>query len=150
MKLTLTGEEAVHAPQDAVWGHLMDAQFVAACVPDVEEVEPDGDGGYRAVARLGLGRLRLRFKLRLTFDDLAPPEHGAFQVAAKAPGSKVDAVSRFRLAPEGEGTRVHWQIDASFRGTVAVTGARLLKPAASKAAAAFWDAFAERVHESRS
>jgi carbon monoxide dehydrogenase subunit G len=138
----------ISAPVTVVWGHLMDPSFVATCAPGVAGVEEVGPTEYRAVSRLALGSLSFQFKMRITLTDLEPPSAASMQVHGTAPGSVLDAVSKVRLtALDAEHTDLTWTATAEVRGSIAGTGARLLKGTSGKLIEKFWVSFARKVEK---
>jgi carbon monoxide dehydrogenase subunit G len=145
MRVELTGSFAVAAPVEQVWGRLMDPAFVASCAPGVESVEGIDDTHYRVKTLLGVGSVQLRFSMLLELADLVPPRSARMVVHGTATGSALKADSSVRLAVEDHHTRVDWTVGSDVRGTIASTGARLLKGTARKLTEQFWKTFAHRV-----
>lgn len=148
MKLQFDGSLAVNAPVDRVWDRLMDPGFVASCAPGVEDVETVDRTHYRVHAQLGVGSIRLRFAMNLELADLAPPESARMIVRGTAPGSALQADSTVRLEPNQDDTRLDWTVSSEIQGTIASTGARLLKGTVRKLTEQFWNTFATRVASS--
>lgn len=148
MRLEFEGTVHVSVPLQQVWDHLMSPRFVASCAPGVEGVEAFDPTHYRVTTLLGIGSVRVRFAMDLELADLVPPERGRMVVRGTATGSVVQAESTVRLTAEGPGaTRLDWTVASEIRGTIASTGARLLKGTARKLTEQFWSAFGERVYE---
>lgn len=145
MKLEFEGSLGVEAPIQQVWNRLMDAEFVASCAPGVEGVETIDPTHYRVKTLLGVGSVRIRFAMNLELADLSPPERARMVVSGTAPGSAVQADSTVRLSEGESQTRLDWSVNSEVRGTVASTGARLLKGTARKLTEQFWNTFAHRV-----
>ena len=148
MRLDFEGTVLVSVPLQQVWDHLMSPRFVASCAPGVEGVEAVDSSHYRVTTLLGIGSVRVRFVMALELADLVPPERGRMVVRGTAPGSVVQAETTVRLAADGPAaTRLDWTVHSEVRGTIASTGARLLKGTARKLTEQFWNAFGERVYE---
>lgn len=145
MRLEFAGSLSVAAPQQRAWDRLLDPGFVASCAPGVRGVERVDDTHYRVHAMLGVGSVQVRFAMDLELADLAPPASARMLVKGTAPGSVLNAESTVRLSPEGRGaTRLDWSVGSDVRGTIASTGARLLKGTARKLTEDFWKTFAQR------
>jgi len=146
MKLEFSGAPEVSAPRDTVWAHLMDPNFVAASAPGVESVQAVDETHYKVVSGLGVGAVKVKFKLDVELSDIAPPERVKMTARGKAPGSAVDVVSSVRLEEAGNGrTRLNWSAISNISGTVASVGARLLEGTARRLTEEFWTDFARRV-----
>jgi len=145
VRLEFDGSLAVNAPVRQVWDRLMDPGFVASCAPGVEGVETIDPTHYRVKTLLGVGSIRVRFAMDLELADLMPPESARMIVRGTATGSAVQAESTVRLAAAEQDTRLDWTVSSEVRGTIASTGARLLKGTARKLTEQFWNTFAHRV-----
>ena len=145
MRVEFAGSQTVAAPIKTVWERLLDADFVASCAPGVDKVEQVDDTHYRVIAMLGVGTIQLKFAINLELADLVPPSSARMIVRGNAPGSAMSAESSVKLATDGaKSTTLEWTVGADIRGTVASTGARLLKGAAKKLTEKFWTTFAKR------
>ena len=69
-------------------------------------------------------------------------------VRGTAPGSALQADSTVRLEPDQDDTRLDWTVSSEIQGTIASTGARLLKGTVRKLTEQFWNTFATRVASS--
>ena len=146
MKLEFSGTPEITASREKVWERLMDPNFVAASGPGVESVEAVDPTHFKVVSGLGLGAVKVRFKLDVELSDVLPPERLRMTARGRAPGSAVDVVSNVRLEDAGNGrTRLNWAATSTISGTVASVGARLLEGTARRLTEEFWTDFARRV-----
>ena len=146
MKLEFSGAPEIAASREKVWKHLMDPNFVAASAPGVESVEAVDPTHFNVVSGLGVGAVKVRFKLDVELSDVVEPERLTMAARGKAPGSAVDVISMVRLSDAGNGrTRLDWSATSSISGTVASMGARLLESVARRLTEDFWSDFARRV-----
>lgn len=146
MKLEFSGAPEVSASRQRVWDRLMDPNFVAASAPGVESVEPVDATHFKVVSGLGVGAIKLKFKLDVELFDVVERESLKMRARGKAPGSMVDTVSSVRLEDAADGrTRLKWSATSAVSGTVASVGARLLEGTARKLTEQFWTDFARRV-----
>lgn len=149
MRLEFGGSLSVAASPRRVWERLLDPKFVASCAPGVRDVERIDDAHYRVKTLLGVGSVQLRFAMNLELADLKPPSSARMIVKGTAPGSALHAESIVELSSaDGGGTRLDWRVGSDVRGTIASTGARLLKGTARKLTEEFWSTFADRVAKS--
>jgi uncharacterized protein len=59
MAMTMAGEIQLAAPKAKVWEKLNDPAVLKACIPGCEELEKTDDQGFRAIARMKVGRCPL-------------------------------------------------------------------------------------------
>jgi len=146
MKLEFSGAPEITASRQQVWAKLMDPDFVAASAPGVESVEAVDPTHFKVISGLGVGSIKVRFKLDVELFDVVPGQQLKMRARGKAPGSAVDVVSHLRLEDAGpEKTRLNWSATSEVSGTVASVGARLLEGTARRLTEGFWIDFARRV-----
>src|SRR5262249_44005075 len=134
------------ASRDRVWQCLMDPKFVGATATSIESVETIDPTHFNVVAGLGVGSLKLRFKLNVELFDIVDGQSAKMRARGKAPGSTVDVVTSFQLTEEQPKLiRLEWKADSTVGGTVASVGARLLEGTARRLAEEFWQDFADKV-----
>jgi uncharacterized protein len=146
MKLDFSGAPVITAPRRDVWDKLLDADFVAASAPGVESVERLDPTHFKVISGLGVGAVKVRFKLDVELFDIVEGERLKMRARGKAPGSNLDVVSALEIEDAGDGrTRLNWSATSEVSGTVASVGARLLEGTARKLTEQFWTDFAQRV-----
>jgi len=148
MKLEFSGSPVIRATREYVWSRLTDPDFVAASGPGVEAVETLDPTHFKVVSGLGVGSVKVRFKLDVELFDIVEGQSLKMRSRGKAPGSMVDIVSSLQIADAAPGTvRLDWSATSEVSGTVASVGARLLEGTARKLTEGFWTEFARRVGE---
>jgi carbon monoxide dehydrogenase subunit G len=146
MKLEFSGAPEITAARERVWAKLMDPVFVAASAPGVESVEAVDPTHFKVVSGLGVGSVKVRFRLDVELFDGVRGQELKMRARGKAPGAEIDVVSHLRLEDSGpEKTRLNWSATSEVSGTVANVGARLLEGAARRLTEEFWTGFARRV-----
>jgi carbon monoxide dehydrogenase subunit G len=146
MRMSFGGSPEIRASRTQVWESLLDPKVVAANAGAVQSVEEHDATHFTVVAGLGVGALKLKFKLAVELFDIAAGESAKMRARGKAPGSTLDVVTSFRLEElEPRLIRLHWQADSEVGGTVASVGARLLEGTARRLAEEFWRDFAANV-----
>lgn len=146
MKLLFSGSPEITAPRQQVWAKLNDPDFVAQSGPGVESVEKIDPTHFKVISGLGVGAVKVRFKLDVELFDIVEGEALKMRARGKAPGSAVDVVSSLQLADaDGGKTRLDWSATSEVGGTVASVGARLLEGTARRLTEEFWTDFARRV-----
>jgi carbon monoxide dehydrogenase subunit G len=149
MKLEFSGAPEITGSRQKVWDKLMDPDFVAASAPGVESVERVDATHFKVVSGLGVGSVKVRFKLDVELFDIVEGERLKMRARGKAPGSNVDVVSSLQVEDAGgERTRLRWSATSEVSGTVASVGARLLEGTARRLTEQFWTDFAQRVSSS--
>jgi carbon monoxide dehydrogenase subunit G len=146
MRMTFGGAPEIRATRATVWRCLLDPQFVGSTATAVESVEVADPTHFTVIAGLGIGSLKLKFKLAVELFDIVELESAKMRARGKAPGSTLDVVTSFRLtelAPDR--IKLDWDATSDVGGTVASVGARLLEGTARRLAAEFWDDFAAKV-----
>ena len=145
MKLEFSGAPVIDAPRQAVWQRLMDPNFIAASAPGVETVEALDPTHFNVISGLGIGPMRLQFRLDVELSDIVEEERLRMVALGRGPGSEVDVVSRVRLEEAGAGrTRLDWAATCRVGGVLAGLGARMLEGTARRLTEDFWSDFARR------
>jgi carbon monoxide dehydrogenase subunit G len=99
-----------------VWAKLTDARFLAQCVPDVETIRQAQPDRAELVLRPGFSFVRGTLDLTLQVADAVAPSSARLLLRAKGMGSSSDVEATLALAPQGEGTRVHWAVEVKALG----------------------------------
>jgi carbon monoxide dehydrogenase subunit G len=145
MKMQFSGAPEITASRQKVWEKLLDPDFVAASAPGVESVETVDPTHFRVVSGLGVGAVKLRFKLDVELLDIVEGQQLKMRARGKAPGSNVDVLSELQVEDAGNGrSRLRWSATSEVSGTVASLGARLLERTARHLTEQFWTDFARR------
>jgi uncharacterized protein len=145
MKIEFAGSPVIAATREEVWTKLTDPDFVAASGPGVESVETLDPTHFKVISGLGVGSVKVRFKLDVELFDIIVGQKLKMRARGKAPGSAVDVISRLELQDAGSGqTRLQWSATSELSGTVASVGSRLLEWTARKLTEEFWTDFARR------
>jgi uncharacterized protein len=148
MKLEFSGAPEITAPREKVWQKLRDPNFVAASGPGVESVETVDPTHFKVTSALGVGAVKVKFKLDVELFDIVEGRELKMRARGKAPGSAVDVLSALRLEDAADGRiRLGWTATSEVSGTVASVGARLLEGTARRLTEQFWTDFARRVGE---
>lgn len=146
MRLELSGAADIAAPRREVWERLMDPQFLAGFAPGVESVQALDATRFKVITGVGLGAVRLRFKLDVELSGVVPPERLRMSARGRAPGSAVDVACDVRLAEAGDcRTLLYWSAGSTISGVLAGVGGRLLEGTVRRLTEEFWNDFARRV-----
>ncbi len=144
--MEMTGEQLVPAPQDVVWKALNDPDMLKACVPGCESITLTGENEYQVLMVARVGPVSAKFKGKLTLSDIQPPKSYAlsFEGQGGAAGFAKGG-AQVRLSPQGQGTKLAYDVKASVGGKLAQIGSRLVDAAAKKVADDFFRNFNDKV-----
>jgi carbon monoxide dehydrogenase subunit G len=144
--MEMSGEQLVPAPQRVVWDALNDPAMLKASVPGCESIEPTGDNQYQVLMVARVGPVSAKFKGKLTLSDVKPPD--SYSIAFEGQGGAAGFAkggAHVRLAPEGQKTKLSYDVKASVGGKLAQIGSRLVDAAARKVADDFFRNFNQKV-----
>ena len=140
--MDMTGERRIAAPRERVWEALNDPEVLRAAIPGCQSLERIGENALQATAAVKIGPIAARFTGKVNLLDLDPPNsyriegEGQGGVAGFAKGGAV-----VRLAADGAGTLLTYDVKAQVGGKIAQLGARLIDATAKQMADAFFNNF---------
>lgn len=141
--MRLSAERRLDAPPQVVWWALNDVDRLRSCIPGCDKLERTGDGEFLAEVTARIGPVSARFRGTLQLRDLQPPE--AYTIAGEGqagPAGFARGEARVRLRPDGAGTVLAYDVQATVGGKLAQVGSRLVDAAAGKFADSFFECFA--------
>lgn len=144
--MQMNDSRLVAAPPAVVWAALLDPEVLKASVPGCEEISGSVAEGFEAAVVQKVGPVKARFTGLVTFADVVEGEsltltgEGKGGAAGFAKGE-----AKVTLAPEGDGTRLTYAVDAKVGGKLAQLGSRIIDGFARKMADDFFSRFAEAV-----
>jgi len=144
--MEMSGEENIPASQDDTWAALNDPEMLKACVPGCESIDRTAENEYQVLMVARIGPVSAKFKGKLALSDLNPPN--SYAIAFEGQGGAAGfgkGSAQVQLAPDGEGTKLSYQVKANVGGKLAQIGSRLVDAAARKIAQDFFDAFNEKM-----
>ncbi len=136
----------IPAPPETVWRGLNDPELLKAAIPGCKSIEKVSDTEFNATAAVTFGPVKATFGGKVKLSDLDPPNgyrisgEGAGGAAGFANGSAV-----VRLTPQGGGTDLSYEVEASVGGKIAQIGQRFIDQAAKKMADDFFSRFGAAV-----
>ena len=140
--MDMTGERRIAASRTEVWAALNDVGVLKQCIPGCETLEKQSDTDMVARAKLQIGPVKATFNGKVKLSDLDPPNgyrisgEGNGGVAGYAKGGAV-----VRLADDGGGTLMTYEVKADVGGKLAQLGGRLIDSTAKKLADEFFEKF---------
>lgn len=144
--MELTGQYRIPAPPGRVWQALNDVAVLRVCIPGCEDLQADGEGGYRARVTARVGAVKASFAGRVALSDLDPPN--AYTISGEGSGGAAGFAkgsARVHLAAEGDVTLLSYTAAAEVGGKLAAVGGRLLHGVAAKTADDFFSRFRSAV-----
>jgi uncharacterized protein len=132
--MKFTGDFLVEAPREAVYAKVRDARFFASCVEGVQELNEIDPDHYTAVLETKVAYLKFKFNVAVEVVRADPPR----EIEAKVEGTPLGIVGRLtassvtRLADEGGGTKVSYEIEAALTGKLGSLGQPVLRAKAKE------------------
>jgi hypothetical protein len=146
--MDMRGQQYIPASREVVWNALNDPEILRICIPGCQELNKSSDTEMTAVAVMKVGPVTARFQGAVTLSDLDPPNgykisgEGQGGVAGFAKGTAI-----VRLETDGDGTLLHYEVDAQIGGKLSQLGGRLIDATAKKMSGLFFQKFAQEIQE---
>ena len=140
--MKMSDERVIAAEPGVVWAALLDPEVLKACVPGCQEMTGSPEEGFEATVVQKVGPVKATFKGVVTFSEMDEPNRltlsgeGKGGAAGFAKGSADVA-----LSPEGEGTKIAYDVNAAVGGKLAQLGSRIIDSFAKKMADQFFERF---------
>lgn len=139
----------VISPPERVIAFLLDVPAVAACVPGVDGVEPDGPGVYRGVMKVKVGPVSLTLAGHVR-EELRDEATGTARLRAEAADRRVGGSVRASLTLEvvslgADEAEVRVVSDAHLLGKLGEFGQPLLRKKADQVFAEFSETLRQRL-----
>jgi len=144
--MEMSGEQLIPASQQHTWNALNDPEVLKACVPGCEAIDRLADNEYQVQMVARVGPVSAKFKGKLTLSDIKPPD--SYSIAFEGQGGPAGFAkggAQVRLAADGVGTKLSYDVKASVGGKLAQIGSRLIDAAAKKVADEFFRNFNEHM-----
>ena len=146
MAMNMTGEVQLPASRETVWAMLNEPAVLKSCIPGCESLDKDSDNGFRAVATIKIGPVKARWKGKVRFSNLDPPN--SYRISGEGDGGVAGFAkggAKVSLANKDGGTLLSYNVEAQIGGKLAQLGQRLVNGAAKKLADDFFTKFAAAV-----
>lgn len=144
--MEMSGEERIPASQAETWAALNDPEVLKACVPGCESIERVAENEYQVLMVARIGPVSAKFRGKLALSDIKPPD--SYALAFEGQGGAAGfgkGSARVQLSPDGDGTLLRYQANASVGGKLAQIGSRLVDAAARKISQDFFATFNEKM-----
>jgi carbon monoxide dehydrogenase subunit G len=141
----MTGEQRIAAPRAKVWAALNDPAVLRQCIPGCESLEKEGDA-LKAVVNIKIGPIGARFNGKVTLSDINP--QNSYTISGEGQGGTAGSAkgaAKVRLADDGAGTLLSYDVDAQVGGRMAQLGGPVIDATAKQLAGTFFRRFGEIV-----
>jgi carbon monoxide dehydrogenase subunit G len=144
--MEMTGEQLIPASQQDTWDALNDPDMLKACVPGCESITRVSENEYQVQMTAKVGPVSAKFRGRLSLFDIKQPDSYslAFEGQGGAAGFAKGA-AQVRLSPQGDQTKLAYEVKANVGGKLAQIGSRLVDAAAKKVADDFFQNFTKKM-----
>jgi uncharacterized protein len=144
--MKITGEQTIPAAQDRVWHALNDPDVLRQAIPGCISLERMGEHAFKATVETKIGPIKATFDGDVHLSELNPPHGYTLSGRGSAGGmGSAKGSARVRLAPNGHGTVLTYDVDADVTGKFAQLGSRLIQGTANMLAGQFFTRFNEVV-----
>ncbi|MEM7751954.1 MAG: carbon monoxide dehydrogenase subunit G [Pseudomonadota bacterium] len=140
--MKMSDERVIAAEPSVVWAALLDPEVLKACVPGCQEMTGSPEDGFEATVVQKVGPVKATFKGAVTLSEMDKPNslklsgEGKGGAAGFAKGS-----STVTLTPDGDGTKIAYEVNASVGGKLAQLGSRIIDSFSKKMADQFFQRF---------
>jgi carbon monoxide dehydrogenase subunit G len=142
----MTGAQLIPASQQDTWAALNAPDVLKACVPGCESITKVNENEYQVQMTARVGPVSAKFRGRLSLFDIKPPVSYALAFEGQGgPAGFAKGAAQVRLSPEGNQTRLSYDVKANVGGKLAQIGSRLVDAAAKKVADEFFQNFTKRM-----
>lgn len=146
--MRISGSYRIPAPRRRVFGALIDADVLKACIPGCEELSESGDNVYRTRLKLGLAGLKGNYEGTARITGQNPPESLTLSVEGKGGPGFARGSGEVHLVEDGDETAISCDADAQVGGVLAAVGSRLIQAGARKMMDDFFRCLATHLAES--
>src|SRR5918992_2715944 len=147
--MEMTGEQLIPASQQDTWQALNDPEVLRACVPGCESIAAVSDNEYQVQMTAKVGPVSAKFRGRLSLSDIKPPRSYSLAFEGQGgPAGFAKGGAHVRLVPDGNKTRLRYDVKANVGGKLAQIGSRLVDAAAKKGADEFFQNFKTKMTSS--
>jgi carbon monoxide dehydrogenase subunit G len=144
--MEMTGEQYIQLPQQRVWEALNDPAVLKDCIAGCESIDRVSDQEFRIAMTAAVGPVKAKFTGKLRMGDLNPPNSYALSFDGSGGGAGFGkGTAKVALTPDGDGTRLVYQANATVGGKLAQIGSRLVDGVARKMADDFFVRFKEKL-----
>jgi carbon monoxide dehydrogenase subunit G len=148
--MDMTGSRQIAASRTKVWAALNDPAILKQCIAGCESLEMQSPTDMTARVKLAVGPVRATFSGKVKLTDIDPPN--GYRITGEGNGGVAGFArggATVRLADDGRGTLMTYDVKADVGGKLAQLGGRLIDSTAKKIADEFFERFAQLVGGAR-
>jgi carbon monoxide dehydrogenase subunit G len=140
--MEMVGEERIAAPRQKVWEALNDPAILKQCIPGCQTLDMTSPTDMSAVVKIKIGPVSASFSGDVKLENINAPEsytisgEGKGGIAGFAKGG-----ADVKLAEDGDGTILSYEVKAQVGGKLAQLGSRLIDSTSKKLAGEFFQKF---------
>lgn len=140
--MKLAEERHINADPATVWAAVLNAEVLRACVPGCESLTGNPADGFEAVVVQKVGPVKARFTGVVTLSDIV--EGHSLRITGEGKGGVAGFAkggAYVTMEPDGSGTKLTYDVDASVGGKIAQLGSRIIDGFAKNLAEEFFNRF---------
>jgi uncharacterized protein len=144
--MEMKGNRALAVTQEQAWSALNDPEVLKASIPGCEKIELTGNNQYAVAVAVKVGPVAAKFAGKITLTDVNPPE--SYTLGFDGQGGAAGfgkGRAQVRLAPQGTGCELSYNVSAQVGGKIAQMGQRLIDGVARSMAEDFFRRFEEEM-----
>jgi len=132
--MKFTGEIKVAAPCEAVFDKINDPVFFASCIQGVKDMKEIDPQHFTALLETRIAYINFKFAITVEIVEVDRPH----RIVARSEGTPMGIVGRLAststatLTPDGTGTLVTYEVDASLTGKLGSLGQPVMKSKAKE------------------
>jgi carbon monoxide dehydrogenase subunit G len=138
--MKITGTSTLDAPVEQVWEAILDPAVLAVCIPGCSSLTTVGDDRYAMTVTAGVAAIKGTYDGEVALGDLEAPSGLTLRARGAGSPGTIDADVKVRLTPNGGGTEVTYDANASVGGAIGGVGQRMLSGVTRKMAGEFFTA----------
>ena len=137
--LIFEGKFEVKASGPEVWEFIIDPTKIGKCLPDLKNLEVQGEDRFVALVRVGVGPIKADFKFKIEVLEKTPINHARLKATGSGSGSSIILDTAIELTEITGGTQLSYRSDVKVGGIMAGLGQRVIKDTADKTISAVFD-----------
>ncbi|WP_121255357.1 SRPBCC family protein [Nocardioides ferulae] len=137
--MKITGAETLPQPVEQVWDALLDPRVLVATIPGCERLVAAGEHAYEMTVTVGVAAIKGTYSGGCELFDLEPHRSLTMRLSGSGAPGTIDAEVGVRFEDLGaEGTRIHYDADATVGGMLGGVGQRMLTSVSKRMAGEFF------------
>ena len=144
--MEMKGSRQITAPRAVVWAALNDAEVLKTAIPGCQSLSGSPGEGFTAVVKQKVGPVGATFEGQVRLTDIVAME--SYTIVGEGKGGAAGfakGAAQVNLSPQGNQTRLAYDVKANVGGKLAQIGSRLVDAAAKKVADEFFQNFTKRM-----